>query len=355
MARTNTTAKKAATSTSRSTKKSTATPKRSVSKSATPRRQAAPKDDRIASIPDASYHKSYVSRTVVGNATEYMLFDYALGARVNVLIEGPTGSGKTSAALAFAAKKQLHFYGIPSNVGIDPTQLFGKYIPGDKEGTFVWQDGPVTDIVRYGGVLLINEVNFMPERVSTVLFGLLDKRRQIVLMDHKGEVIRAHLGKGFCWCNEANCNDKRVLILADMNPDYVGTRPLNEAFRNRFEAQIPWDYDPETEAQLVSSDNLRALAQQLRNDFRNGGIQTPVSTNMLQEFEMFAVDFDIEFAFGNFVNHFATDERDAVELTVNAHKANIMSDFEVEEYDFDTDGEGVDDDEAWAFANADGK
>jgi MoxR-like ATPase len=36
-----------------------------------------------------------------------------------------------------------------------------------------------------------------------------------------------------------------------MNPDYIGTTPLNYAFRNRFDIQIPWDYDDAVEEKLI--------------------------------------------------------------------------------------------------------
>lgn len=268
----------------------------------------------MAMVPPQSFLKDYISRDIAGQS-EFDIFQTARDYAWNVLIEGPTGPGKTSAVMAFAAKEDRPFYAIPSNIGIEPSQLFGKYIP-DGQGGFEWVDGPVTWLVRNGGVLLINEVNFMPERVATVLFGLLDKRRQIMLLDHKSEVIDAH---------------EDLLIVADMNPDYSGTRPLNAAFRNRFSIQLWWDYDPAVEASLLTSKTLQDMAKLLRDDFAKGAYSTPISTNMLQEFEDVAVTIGLDFAIMNFVNHFPAEERGAVKVVVDTHKDSLDRDLFVQE------------------------
>jgi hypothetical protein len=262
----------------------------------------------LATVPDASLATSYVNRKIDG-VLDFEIFKFAHEQKVNVLIEGPTGPGKTTAVMAYAAKNEYPFYAIPSNVGVEPSQLFGKFIP-DGEGGFEWQDGPVTDLVRHGGVLLINEVNFMPARVATVLFGLLDKRREITLLDHKAEVIRAH---------------DNLLVVADMNPDYSGTHPLNQAFRNRFAIQLSWGYEAAVEKKLVSSTNLLDFAKALRRDVEKGTLFTPISTNMLMEFEKLA-QFDFKFACGNFVNHFTVDERPAVKMVLDTFGDNIKTD-----------------------------
>jgi nitric oxide reductase NorQ protein len=299
------------------------------------RTRAKAKTERLASVPDISYFKNYISRQVVPGLSEFDIFDNALEKNHNVLIEGPTGPGKTSAALAYAAKRNMHFYAVASNIGVEPSQLFGKLIPND-DGNFAWVDGPVTDIVRYGGVLLINEVNFIPDRVATVLFGLLDKRRSVTLLDHKGEVIEAH---------------PDLLILADMNPEYEGTRPLNKAFRNRFAIQLWWDYDPAVEAKLVRSKELRTMAEKFRNAQKAGDYETPCSTNMLIEFETFMGDMGWAFAKMNFVNHFAQDERGAASQVIDTFRAGLERDLLTKKRDTDPTEEDMDDDEPMSDAD----
>lgn len=330
--------------------------KATTSKRVSAKKVAPAKLHNLATVPEKRYADEYISRKFHGK-TEFQVFKYAQETNTNVLIEGPTGPGKTSAALAYAATVKRPFYAIPSNIGIEPSQLFGKYIPADGGG-FVWQDGPVTDIVRNGGILLINEVNFMPERVATVLFGLLDKRREIVLLDHKGEVIRAHRGTD-CWCGAKDCSDKVVLVMADMNPDYEGTRPLNKAFRNRFGIQLFWDYDVKIEQKLVNSVSLVGMAENIRIEAAKGGFETPVSTNMLVEFEKVYYAMGFEFAKMNFVNHFATEERSAVEQIVQTFSVNITDDLDAagagEDVDTAVDGsdDEPEDEEDWGVYGVD--
>jgi MoxR-like ATPase len=282
---------------------------------------------RVATVPPQSLVDQYVNRSF-GPHTEFDVFEAAMEHGLNVLIEGPTGPGKTMAAMTFAALKGKHFYAVPSNVGVDPSQLFGKYIP-DESGTSIgrWQDGPVTDIVRNGGVLLINEINFLPPRVATVIFGLLDGRREVTLLDHKGEIIRAH--RMGCWCNltEEECKSRRILVMADMNPDYLGTTQLNAALRNRFEIQLEWDYDPKVERKLVSSSTLLGVAANMRKMHKEGRLSAPLSTNMLMEFEKLASLLGLDFAMQNLVTHFENEDREAVRTALQAVKSNLESDY----------------------------
>ena len=321
----------------------------------------------LAHVPAPHYAKEYVHRSFDG-VLDFDIFDKARMmtdpitgrlAPMNVLIEGPTGPGKTTSVRAYASAKRLRFYRLSSSSGTEPSQIFGKYIPaeGDEEGMsldevlkrveamtdeewkqelfqmlshfastgkkqFVWQDGPVTDIIRGvcglgadctddecpGAVILLNEVNFIPERISTVLFSLLDAGREIQLVDHRAEVITAHPG---------------ILIVADMNPDYEGTRPLNKALRNRFAIQLDWQYDSEVEKKLVHSAALRSMAEQIRTEAAKGTYETPVATNMLMEFERLTHSLGVSFAISNFVTHFLAEERSSIKVVCDTWRDDI--------------------------------
>lgn len=273
-------------------------------------------------VPGQKYADEYISRTI-GTHTDMEVFDYAFENAMNILLFGPTGPGKTSAFLAWAASRGKKFYSIPSNIGIDPSQMFGRLVP-DGKGNWKFVDGGVTELVRHGGCLLINEVNFMPERIATALFPLLDKRRAVTLLDHEGEVIQAHRPE--CWCDlpADECRKRWLLIGADMNPEYAGTRPLNQAFKNRFAIQINWDFDEEIEKQLVQSEILLRLA---RNTRANQRIDTPVPTNALQEFEKLATEMGIDFAIEVFVNRFDPDERESIRTAFEQVKSELEDDY----------------------------
>ena len=267
----------------------------------------------LSLVPDVAVANQYAHRTI-GGKKDFEIFDYARRHNLNVLLEGPTGSAKTTAIMAYAAKNKLRFYSVSSSGGTEPSQLFGKFIPDAKSGDgFVWQDGPVTELFRNGGILLLNEINFIPERIQSVLFSALDARREIQLLDHQGEVIRAH---------------KDLTIFADMNPDYQGTRPLNAALRNRFPIQLVWDYDSKVEAKLIHSVSLRHLGDGLRAAFKRGEIETPVSTNLLMEFERIASAVSVDFALVNFANHFHADERQVVDTVTGTVYSNLVNEIQ---------------------------
>ena len=125
---------------------------------------------------------------------------------------------------------------------------------------------------------------------------------------------------------------KDLTIFATMNPDYIGTTPLNFAMRNRFDIQLSWDYDDAVEAKLVSSKALLLVTKQLRAEAAKGQYETPISTNMLMEVEDFIKDEDLgyEFAVENFIAHFSSEEQASVRLVFQTHEHNIKTDFGIE-------------------------
>jgi len=267
----------------------------------------------LASVPRIELAKRYVHREI-WSRQDFEIFDYSRAKSINVLIYGPTGPGKTTSVEAWAAERNLRMATVSGNASMEPSQMTGKYV-SDGNGSFAWIDGPVTDVVRNGGVLLLDEVNFISPKIYTVLYSLLDGRRSITLLDHHGETVEAH---------------PDLTIFATMNPDYIGTTPLNFAFRNRFDIQIPWDYDDKVESKLVSSKALLVVAKQLRVEANKGQYETPISTNMLQEFVNFVDPLGYEFAVENFIAHFSSDEAASVRLVFQTHEHNIKTDFGIE-------------------------
>jgi len=264
----------------------------------------------LATVPPMRLAERYIHRKVYG-VEDFDIFDRARADHINVLIYGPTGPGKTTAVEAWAASRGLRMATVSGNASMESRQLFGGFIP-DGNGGYGWIDGPVTDVVRNGGVLLLDEMNFISPKIYTTLYPLTDGRRTITLLDHMGETIEAH---------------PDVTVFATMNPDYVGTTPLNFAMRNRFDIQLAWDYDDSVEEKLVDSKSLRTLVKQLRTEAAKGQYDTPISTNMLIEFVDFVNKLGYEFAVENFIAHFGAEEQASVRLVFQTHEYNIREDF----------------------------
>ena len=261
-------------------------------------------------VPDASIADAYVHRTVRG-VEDFAMLDWARANQKNVLLYGPTGSGKTMLPEAYAATHGLDMALVSGNIAMTTHQILGGLVP-DGKGGWKWQDGVAVQVVRNGGLIDLDELNFIPSKIATVLFPLLAGQRHIVLLDNGGEVVHAH---------------PDLLIVATMNPGYAGTLELNPALRNRFTSQVEWGYDDGVEKALVPSKALRTLAGQLRAYEAKGEMHTPTPTNALRDFCLMVPDLGMDWAIGNFLDRYGDDEQATVKLAIDAQRRKIEADF----------------------------
>ncbi len=153
--------------------------------------------------------------TVLGDAIK--LFEL----NKNILLKGPTGSGKTRLAETLSEMTELPMHQINCSVDLDAESLLGfKTIKISDEGhqEIVFIDGPVIRAMREGHILYIDEINMAKPETLPILNGVLDYRRQLT-NPFTGEVIKAAPG---------------FKVIAAINEGYVGTLPMNEALKNRF-------------------------------------------------------------------------------------------------------------------------
>jgi len=258
-------------------------------------------------VPSSDIADSYISRTIA-DVEDLDLLKYAQGEQKNVLLFGDTGPGKTAMVMAYAAVTKQPIVTIACNGGIDPNTFWNSIVPDMETGGIKDVDSEVTEVVRHGGILYLDEINFMPPKTTAVFHPLLDARRFITMPGRGNQRVMAH---------------KNLFIIGSYNPGYQGTRPLNAAFKNRFKLKLPIDYSREVESQLVCMPVMLDLADKLRSSRQDGVLETPTSTNMLIEFEEFAIDLGLRFAIDNFVAAFEADERDAVRAVIELHMSDI--------------------------------
>ena len=116
-----------------------------------------------------------------------------------------------------------------------------------------------------------------------------------------------------------------TFVVADFNPGYRGTRPLNEAFENRFAVHLNWDYEDAVESQLVTSASLLEMAVSLRERVLTGELSTAIPTNSLMEFEAMATNGSLgyEFAAHNFTGRFSKLEQPVVSEVLAVYRLRI--------------------------------
>lgn len=249
----------------------------------------------------------YVNRTFDG-VSDFEIFDHALTNNLNVSIVGEAGTGKTTSAYSYAGHRNLRFYRINFNAGVESSQLFGKLLP-DENGKLSFQDGGFTECWRNGNaVIVLDEMSFMPPKQSGILFPCLDSARKLILLDNKGESIPA---------------GENVLLIGCWNDGYRGNNKPNQAFIDRFHHKLVFDYDTEIEKQFIKSQTLLTLAKQLREEAIAGVYETPISTRLLKNFEKFATELNYDYAVANFINNFAGEERASIKLLLDAHRYNL--------------------------------
>lgn len=270
---------------------------------------------RVAAlIPDPRIAEAYVSRTIDG-LTDYDLLDVAMEESENVMLAGPTGSSKTSLFRAYAASRGLPFCLVECNAAMDPGTVIGRTTIGEG-GVVEWIDGDMTLVVRYGGVVLLDEINMAHPRITAGFHGLLSVTRRMSIPEH-GETVAA--GRGGSGAAQP------CLFGSAYNPRYQGTARLNEALANKFAMQLDWDYDRDVEETLVTSPSLIDLAEAIR---ALDEIVTPMSTNALMEFERHYGRFGWAMAQRLLVNRFTTGERAAVARALEARSTVIAAEIE---------------------------
>lgn len=138
----------------------------------------------------------------------------------NILLKGPTGSGKTKLAETLSAVVNTPMHQVNCSVDLDESLLGFKTIKTNEQGQqeIVFIDGPVIKAMREGHILYIDEINMAKPETLPILNGVLDYRRQLT-NPFTGEVIKAAPGFN---------------VIAAINEGYVGTLPMNEALKNRF-------------------------------------------------------------------------------------------------------------------------
>lgn len=168
------------------------------------------------------------------NSLEILNMAYESG--LFVLIIGPKGTGKTSLVREFTTKKGANLESVNFSLRTRESHLVGTKTLS--EGTVGFDEGVLIKSMKDGSILYLDELNAAEADVLLRLDEALDDRRQIVLKESTGELIKA---------------DEKWFVIATINPlTHVGTKELPPQLLSRFPVRIRLDYPPEqTELEIV--------------------------------------------------------------------------------------------------------
>lgn len=157
------------------------------------------------------------------------ILNKAYEAGLFVLIIGPKGTGKTSLVRDFAKNKNVNLESINFSLRTRESHLVGTKTLTD--GTVSFDEGILVKSMKEGNMLYLDEINSAEADVLLRLDEALDDRRQIVLKESTGEVIKAK---------------ENWFVVATINPlSHSGTKELPPQILSRFPVRIRLEYPPE--------------------------------------------------------------------------------------------------------------
>ena len=154
----------------------------------------------------------------------------AIRDNLPVLMIGESGTGKTSAIRFLANQTGNGLRRVNLNGGTTADELVGRQMINDK-GTY-WVDGILTEAMRKGEWIVLDEINAALPEVLFVLQSVLDDDGYLVLNEKNDkEIVYKHTNfRLFATCNP---------------PEYAGTKEMNKALLSRFAVCINAEFPPE--------------------------------------------------------------------------------------------------------------
>jgi len=159
----------------------------------------------------------------------FEIIDSAFEKGLFVIIIGPKGTGKTTLVREYAMRKSKNLQSINFSLRTRESHLVGTKSLTD--GNIGFDEGILVKSMKEGNILYLDEINAAEADVLLRLDEALDDRRQLILKESSGEIIKAKDS----W-----------FVVSIINPlTHVGTKELPPQILSRFPVRVRLDYPPE--------------------------------------------------------------------------------------------------------------
>ena len=179
----------------------------------------------------------------------------------NILLHGPTGTGKTHLAKQLAECLERSFHAVSVTAGVSEGQIIGRWLPTGDQGKFEWTDGPFLQAWRSGGVFLADEYDAADPNVACKLNMALSNG----IVETPDGLVDKH---------------PKFVFVAAVNTwgegggrEYSGRNSQDLAVMKRFTVgKVAVDYDNDVERALCPDAGLLAELWRIRTLARDKGV-----------------------------------------------------------------------------------
>jgi len=207
-------------------------------------------------------------------------FSSGVGSPMFALLYGAPGCGKTALIEAAFSADVFTLMGTGDTEVAD---LVGGYVQ-TPSGGFEWVDGDLVRAAETGGVYFIDEVGLIDPKVLSVVYGLMDGRRELT--------VTANPERGTVRANDS------FYVVAATNPHAPGVR-LSEALLSRFTVQAEMGTEWSLARKMGAPPTLVTAAQNLAKKQNAGEVSWSPQMREVLAFRDIAEAFGTEFAVAN--------------------------------------------------------